>query len=168
MGLKDNVAQLVAFERRRSSGSDANSQTSSEGSLGSLSGQKRRQVQQQSLAASQAGGSRHLRFDSSESEGEGCSRAGSFAKRRTVVPDAAAAAALEAFSIEDAAVQPGLTEDAVGLPDGGGNGMSGHLVVEDATEPADADQETAAAQGAGSRRQRLPPLVVANIHVRCG
>lgn len=53
--MKDNVAQLLVFQRRVRGSSG---QTSSDGSAGSLSGQKRRQAE-----------SRHLRFDSS-SEGE--------------------------------------------------------------------------------------------------
>ena len=160
--MKDNVAQLVAFEQRSSSrgsreggaGGPDSSQTSSEGSAGSSrSGQKRRAAE--AAGAGSSAPTRHLRFDSSsESEGEGASapRVGG-GKRRGGLPGGAAAAAAAA-----AALQSATMEDAVAA----GSGSRGPR-VEDATERAESDMELESDDEAAARQ--LPALLVANIHV---
>ena len=153
LGLKDNVAQLVVFQRRGAGGSkgEAGSRTSSEGSAGSLSGQKRRQGEEV------APRSRHLRFDSSGEEEGGPP---GLAKRHSADQPsaAAAAAAVQAVSIEDAVV--GMEHDASASSLDAAAGGSAGQAVEAATEPADA------AEAAGDvQQQRLPELLVANIHV---
>ncbi|KAL4425811.1 hypothetical protein ABPG75_009827 [Micractinium tetrahymenae] len=171
-GLKDNVAQLVAFQPLTGGAAAAHSQTSSEGSASSLLGQKRRQAELGASSRAGAGAPTHLRFSdsSSESEGEGdgaLQRAPS-AKRRGFVPSAAAAAALEACSIQDAV--PGRPSSSVAaaaaaVAAAAGRSQSGSewmgIEVEEATQPADEDAEAAAA----AVRPCLPSLVVANIHV---
>ena len=172
-GLKDNVAQLVAFQRVGGA-ADAPSQTSSEGSAGSLSGHKRRQADS-GPSSRGASGPTHLRFDDSDSDscggGDAASRGARFAKRRGVVPSAAAAAALEACSIRDAvssqpsspAAGAGPAAGAAAAAAAAGRSPSGSrwmgIEVEEATELADGDAEAAVVQ------QHLPSLVVANIHV---
>lgn len=138
------MAQLLAFQRRTGSGGgdvEGSSRTSSEGSASSLSGRKRRSVEEVTPR------SRHLRFDSSDDEGASGS-GGSSRRRPGSRPSAAAAtAALQAVSIEDAVA---ATEPAA----------APYPSVEDATEPV-----VAAAAGDAAAAPRLPTLVVSNIHV---
>lgn len=181
LGLKDNVAQLVAFQRRSGAGAGGpadggdgtSSQTSSEGSAGSLAGQKRRQVEQGSSPAAAAasaseastgGQGQHLRFESSDSEAEAAVQArGGSAKRRAASESGVAAplAALEAVTIEDAVAAAGPGSPTGHRPGGRRQWVAGDAAVEEATQAADADA-AAAAQG---QQQRLPSLVVSNIHV---
>ena len=139
------MAQLLAFQQRTGSGGgdvEGSSRTSSEGSASSLSGRKRRSVEEVTPR------SRHLRFDSSDDEG--VTGSGGASRRRPGSRSRAAAttAALQAVSIEDAvaAAEPGADP---------------YPSVEDATEPVVA----AAAAGDAAAAPRLPTLVVSNIHV---
>lgn len=153
LGLKDNVAQLIAFQRRSgggssssgpagtgsASGSAASSRASSEeGSAGSLAGQKRR-----SGAEEVAPRRRHVRFDSSDDEGTSGGGGGGDGAD-------AAAAALQAVAIEDA---------VAGMDRGSLRSSPSAARVEDATEPV------AAAEAEAAGAPRLPALVVSNIHV---
>lgn len=158
LGLKDNVAQLVVFQRRSSKGGTAggggSSCTSSEASGSSLSGQKRRQEEEVAPRA------RHLRFDSG-SEGEEGNLPGAAARRSSDQPRGAAAAAAAASAVEAVTVEDvvGMDHDAScsSLDAAAGGGAQR---IEGATEPVDA----AKAAGSGEAPQ-LPELLVANIHV---
>ena len=155
LGLKDNVAQLVVFQRRGSKGGGAaGSCCSSEASGSSLSGQKRRQDDEVAPRA------RHMRFDSG-SEGEEGGSLGAARRRSGNQPRGAAvaeaAAAVEAITVED--VVDGVGHDASASSLGAVEGSSTQR-IEGATEPVDA------AEAADSGEPpRLPELLVANIHV---
>lgn len=157
LGLKDNVAQLVVFQRRSikgSGGGGGGSCSSSEASGSSLSGQKRRQDEEVAPRA------RHTRFDSG-SEGEDGTSPGTARRRSSDRPRGAgaaeAAAVVEVVTVEDVAV--GMDHDASASSLDAAEG-SGVQRIEGATEPVDA------AEAAGSgEAPSLPELLVANIHV---
>lgn len=156
LGLKDNVAQLVVFQRRssKSAGGGGGSCSSSEASGSSLSGQKRRQDEEVAPRA------RHTRFDSG-SEGEDGTSPGTARRRSSERPRGAgaaeAAAAVEAFTVEDVVV--GMDHDASTSLQDAAEG-SGVQRVEGATEPVDAAEAAGSGEAPG-----LPELLVANIHV---
>lgn len=164
----------MAFQRL-SDAADASNPSSSEGSAGSLSGHKRRQADLEPSSRSTSVPI-HLRFTDSDSEseddGDGVSRRAQIAKRRGVVPRAAAAMALEACSIQDVVpIQPSRAGAAPGRGGGGeaaaaaGRRNSSSvwmgIEVQAATQPAEEDADVAPAV----QQPRLPSLVVANIHV---